>query len=245
MRGAPRCCGCGGSSATPAPRRCAASAFPWAGGPGPGPWTASWWTWPGRRSRGGPGDPPGRAGRRRARGRAAPAAGPDADRAGPAADRAGGAVAGRDAARRPRRGRRARRRGAVLARLRRGRGPGAGGGLRARASHPSLLRAAAARLVVFALALATVPSSAALAAGVPWRARVDGRVLLRWAARTVGTTLFGVGVVGATALLPRTGTPVATVAAGVLAVTAAVVAGAVVALRRPHALTRSAPTPEP
>lgn len=126
-------------------------------------------------------------------------------------------------------------------------GPGAAGVLGAAALSwlVSGGGAAPARLVVFALALATVHSSAALAAGVPWRARVDGRVLLRWAARTVGTTLFGVGVVGATALLPRTGTPVATVAAGVVAVTAAVVAGAVVALRRPHALTRSAPTPEP
>src|SRR3954453_6034882 len=177
MRGAPRCCGCGGWSATPAPRRCATSACRWSGGRARAPWTASWWTWPGRRSRGGPGDPPGRAGRRRARGPTAPAAGPDADRPGPAADRAGGAVAGRHAARRARRGPRARRRGAVLTPFRRGRGPRAAGVLGAAALSwlVSGGGAAPARLVVFALALATVHSSAALAAGVPWRGGGDGR----------------------------------------------------------------------
>jgi hypothetical protein len=97
------------------------------------------------------------------------------------------------------------------------------------------------RLVAFALAVATAHSSAALAAGVPRAARLDGRTALRWVVRTAGTTAVGTALVAGTALLPRTGSPAVTVAAGVLAVTGAAVAGAVLVLR---GVTRTGRTPE-
>jgi hypothetical protein len=97
------------------------------------------------------------------------------------------------------------------------------------------------RLVLFALAVATAHSSAALAAGVPRTARLDRRTALRWLARTAGTTAVGTAVVAATALLPRTASPATTVAVGVVAVTGAVVAGALLAL---GGLTRSEQSPD-
>jgi hypothetical protein len=97
------------------------------------------------------------------------------------------------------------------------------------------------RLFAFALAVATTHSSAALAAGIPRAARLDRRTALRWAARTLATTAAGTVLVAASALLPRTTSPATTVAAGVLAVTGAVVAGAVAVLR---GVTRTGRTPD-
>ena len=97
------------------------------------------------------------------------------------------------------------------------------------------------RLVLFALAVATAHSSAALAAGVPRTARLDRRTALRWAVRTVATTAVGTAVVAATALLPRTGSPATTAALGIVAVTGAVVAGALVAL---GGVTRTGRSPD-
>jgi hypothetical protein len=96
------------------------------------------------------------------------------------------------------------------------------------------------RLVLFALAVATAHSSAALAAGVPRTARLDRRTALRWVVRTVATTAVGTAVVAMTALLPRTTSPATTVAAGVLAVTGGVLAAAVLL----RGVTRSGRSPD-
>ena len=97
------------------------------------------------------------------------------------------------------------------------------------------------RLVLSALAVATAHSAAALAAGMPRTARLDRRTALRWLARTAATTAVGTAVVAATALLPRAASPATTVAVGVVAVTGAVVAGALLAL---GGLTRSGRSPD-
>ena len=85
------------------------------------------------------------------------------------------------------------------------------------------------RLVALAVCTAVVHSAAAYAAVVPPRTPVAAAVVRRWVLRTAAFTAAGLAAVGASALVPATGAPVATVVAGLLA---ALLLGAVALLPR-------------